>query len=184
MRSDHIFSWILRLWKKSRLLCLGLVFFFGCTLLANLIQLPTTPFFVWNMYNNPVRDSADYDVYLIRYNNRETLNFDKTWKEPQKIYLTSTLFYYMQYKQGGDVETSATYMEEKWLPKHRSFKWLMPYLNNSKKQFDAFPAWYKKYLASIVHETIDNVDLIKKHLRFETDMSLKEISSDTNHLIP
>ena len=175
-------AWLVRLWQKNRFLC-GIVLLFFCgTIGANLIQLETTPFFIWNMYKDPVRDSSDYTFYLIRYNESGILNFDKTWKEPQKIYLTSPLFYYMEYQQTGK-ESSEQYLRENWAVKHPAFKWFLPYLNNSEEQFAAFPGWYKKYLSSVLHKDIYQVDLIKKQIRFREDMSLESIACDTIHLI-
>jgi hypothetical protein len=59
----------------------------------------------------------------------------------------------------------------------------MPYLNNSTDQFNAFPAWYKKYLASIVNQEITNVSILKKTVQFGNDMSIKEIATDTLYVI-
>ncbi|MEP6674560.1 MAG: hypothetical protein ABJA78_05380 [Ferruginibacter sp.] len=176
--------WIGRFWQKSRLLCSITILFFCCSVFANLLQLETSPFFIWDMYKNPVRDKMDYDVYLIGYNNNGILNFKNTWKEPQKIYLTSPLFYYMEYKENNSIENSRKYMEDVWAAKHPAFKWLLPYLNNSAEQFAAFPDWYKKYLSSILHQEINNIDIIKTHVQFMDDQSLKTMSSDTIHLIP
>jgi hypothetical protein len=107
-------TWLGQLWKKSRLLCMGVVIFFSGTVLANLIQLETTPFIIWDMYKDPVIDTTDYQFFLIQYNNSRILNFDKTWKETQRVYLSSPLLYYINYKKNNDTESSKKYLEEVW----------------------------------------------------------------------
>jgi hypothetical protein len=176
-------SWLSQLYSKSKLLAVIAGLFFLLTLLANLIKLETTPFFIWSMYDNPMPDKQDYEVFLIRYNDSTTINFSKTWKEPQKIVLTGSLFYYLQYKENNDTELYRKYLEDYWAVKHPAFKWVVPYLANSSEKFAAFPSWYKRYLSHILDQEINQVDVIKKMVRFAEDGTLSEISSDTVRLI-
>lgn len=177
-------TWLFTIYRKNKLLAAGAFIFFAGSITANLFQLETTPFFIWDMYKNPVYDKQEHDVYLVQYNNSRLVNFDNTWKEPRKLYLTSTLYYYMNYRLAGNKEAYRTYLEEHWAPKHPAFTWLLPHLYNTDEAFAAFPGWYQRYLSSIVGEEVKDVNIIKKKLRFREDMSLQEISSDTIKLIP
>ncbi len=174
--------WFGRLYQKSKWLFSFAILFFSGTLFFNYIQLETTPFFVWDMYKNPLPDKKDYTIYLIQYNDSITLHFDETWKEPRKIYLTGPLFYYWIYRQRNNSEETGEHLKE-WAAKHPAFKWIVPSQLNSIEKFNAFPNWYKRFLSSIVREEIRTVNLLQKQVRFKDDGSLEELSSDTIRLI-
>jgi hypothetical protein len=173
-----------KLFQKDKLIFLVAFMFFSLSLLANLIKLETSPFFVWNMYSERYYPRKDYDIIEIRYNGNEVLNFKHTWQSPQQAFLTEPLYNYLNaYRKKGE-DPAREYLMQHWAVKHPAFRSLANRLYNTPADYDAFPAWYKGYLSEVKGMAVYNVTIMKKKLGFNEDGGVKCLSTDTLLLIP
>lgn len=166
-----------RLFQKSKILFVVITFFFAGTILSNVLLIPTTPFFVWDMFSSPVRNNDTISFYQVQYND-QVLPPGQAWKSAQSIILNNQLKYYSEYKQNDNQEFYARSLDD-WTSRHFSLKWLTHVLPNSTQQFKAFPGWYKKYLSAVTGKKIYTVSFVKKTVSYSPDHSVHEISADT-----
>jgi hypothetical protein len=169
-----------KLYIADRLLFLIVFTFFFCSVLANIIKLEVTPFFVWDLYAWKFKPVSEYTLSEVHYNDSGLVSIPHTWNEPRKMMLFDPLNFYM----GVHVTKTRTdwerdYLENSWGPKHARFKPILPYLYNQPAQFDAFPAWYKDYLSRQVSDTIRSIYILLKKVRYTATGSVEHFQSDT-----
>jgi hypothetical protein len=167
--------------KDKFVFCLVFLFFLF-SVVANMIKLETTPFFLWNLYAERYYPEKDYTIHEIRYNNK-ILNFRNSWRQPEQILLMDPLLSYISVRHDHQPDYWHSYLEDHWTVKHPRFKSWIPKLSNQQAQYDAFPGWYVKYLSSIVNEPIVGLTVLRKKLHYERDGRIVAIASDTVLLI-
>ena len=172
-----------KLYQKDKFLFGFVLLFSLASIFANLIRLETSPFFVWRLYSERYYPREEYSIYEIRFDDNNLLNTKHTWNSPQQAYLTGPLYYYLSVKAKDGIDPWQNYLENYWSAKHPAFRFLVHRLYNRPEQFEAFPAWYKKYLSQINKKEIKNIYVLKKKIRFESDGNVTEISSDTSLVI-
>jgi hypothetical protein len=177
-------SYFGKLFQKDRFLFVVAFLFISFSILANLIRLETSPFFVWNIYSERYYPRQDYDIIEVRYNDNKLLNIKHTWQSPQEVFLTEPLYNYLNSKKNGGQDPARDYLENHWAQKHPAFKNLLTHLYNSGEQYDAFPAWYKSYLSAVQNEPVQDIRVLKRRLRFDEAGQIAGISTDTLLMIP
>ena len=130
-----------KLFQKDKFIFCIVFLFFLFSVLANVIKLETTPFFLWNLYAERYYPENDYTIHEIRYNNK-ILNFKHSWKQPQQILLMDPLLNYISVRHDHQRDHWRAYLEDHWMVKHPGFKSWIPKLSNQQAQYDAFPTWY------------------------------------------
>jgi hypothetical protein len=176
-------SYFGKLFRKEKSLFVLILLFGFFSLLANLIRLETSPFFVWNMYAERYYPKQDYEVTEIRYHGKP-LNFRHTWMSPQQVFLTEPLYNFLHARKLGGVDPARDYLEHHWAVKHPAFKNMVEHLVNQSRDYDLFPAWYRDYLYSIRKEPLDPILVLNKKLRFLPDGKVNCLAEDTLLLIP
>jgi hypothetical protein len=171
-----------KLFKKDKFLFILAFSFFFFSIVANIIRLETSPFFLWNLYSDRYYSQPEYTISEIRYNNK-LLNFKHTWQAHQQVFLTDPLHHYLAAKNNGGIDPLQDYIENYWARKHPAYRFLTPQLYNKPEQYQGFPAWYKKYISSIKNEEVKTILVLNKNLRFENSGQVSEISSDSALLI-
>ncbi len=184
IRNILLSSYLGKLYQKDKTLFTVTSLFIGLSVFANAIRLETSPFFLWNLYALKQSPKQEYTIYEIRYNEGELLNFQRTWSAPQQQFLTAPLYYYADMKANGGIDPLQIYLEHFWVKKHPFFKSIVTRLYNTQSDYNAFPAWYKKYLSSIEKRSIQSVYILKKRLNFGENGNITEISTDTAIRIP
>jgi hypothetical protein len=157
--------------------------FIAFSLLANLIQLETSPFFVWNMYSERYYPQSEYSIYEVWYNDNKLLNIKHTWQSPEQVFLTEPLYNYLYAIKHGMQDPARNYLENYWAVKHPGFKSMVKHLYNTASDYEAFPAWYKRYLSVITNDSIKNICVLQKKLKFGQDGQVTCLSADTALLI-
>ena len=170
-------AYVARLYKKSRFMFVVIVLFFSGTILANVLLIPFTPFFTWDMFSSPLQKNKPVIFYQVLYN-QKILPPGNTWKSAQQITLINQLKYYADFIKNNRVEYYRTSLES-WVTRHPNLRWLTPSLPNSSAHFDAFPGWYKNYMSVITGEEIKSVALVKNTAIFLPDYSIQVQISDT-----
>jgi hypothetical protein len=171
-----------KLFRKDKFLFVVAFLFISFSLLANLIQLETSPFFVWNMYSERYYPQPEYKIYEVWYDNK-LLNINHTWQSPEQVFLTEPLYNYLYAIKHGMQDPARNYLENYWAAKHPAFKSMVHHLYNTPLDYDAFPAWFKRYLSAVTGDSIKNIYVLQRKLKFEHDGRVSCLSSDTSLLI-
>lgn len=118
----YLLKSILRIWHQTYLgslfkldkilFCIVLLFFFF-SLLANLIRLETTPFFKWSLYSEKFQVQDTYSFHEILYNGK-ILNFNSTWRSPEKVIATEPLESYIVFLHGKGRDPWEVYLQDSW----------------------------------------------------------------------
>ena len=174
-----------RLFYRDKPLFFIISLFFVLCLFFNLIRLNITPFFLFDMYSVKMPSQPDYSFYELRYGNDRRFDIGHTWEQPAKMILYEPLSEYMtmQTEYGGK-DPFGEYLKNDWGPRHPRFRSLIPYLYDSSTQFEAFPAWLKRYLSQQAGGPVGPIYVLKKTVGFDTNGWVREISSDTSLAIP
>lgn len=175
-------SYLGKLFKKDKPVFIIAFLFFFFSVMANIIRLETSPFFVWNLYSDFYYPQSEYTIYEIRYDHK-LLYSKHTWQAHQQVFLTEPLYHYLDAESRGGTDPWQDYLENYWGRKHPAFRPLMSHLYNKPAQYREFPAWYKKYISALKDEEIKNILVIRKKIKFENNGQLTENSSDTALLI-
>jgi hypothetical protein len=165
-----------KLFRLNKTLFVWVTAFFTFSVFANLIRLEISPFFVWNLYAEDYLPRKEYIVNEVRYDGK-LLNFRHTWLEARQIVLSEPLANYLSVSVDQHPDFWSDYLEHHWSMMHPGFRSAISSLLNTPSQYDAFPAWYKKYLSHIKNEEITNISVTRKVLVFEKNGSLREIDS-------
>jgi len=184
LRSRLSQTWLGKVYQADKCLFIVIFLFFSGTLLSNLLRLQTTPFFIWDMYSNRAEPKTYYYISEVKYNDTAILNLRHTWNEPAKNFITMPLLKYLVMTDHDSVDWFSLYLKKYWVKKHPAFAPMLPSLYNNKKDLEAFPAWYKRWLSGLVGQPLKNICVLDKKLFFEKDGSLTEMSSDTALFIP
>jgi hypothetical protein len=170
-------SYLRALKQYSRLgfhtfLCFGLG-----SILANIIGMEITPFFVWGMFSKPEKPTETYQVTRIFLDEKE-LNYT-SWNTNlfQRYYMTNPRAYALNgITAYGGKDPNRTFLEQK-LDKSSLLAPYLAQITNDSIDFVAFEVWQKRYFSgaygcSVMHvqvctDTIsfvhqkDQVELIK-----------------------
>lgn len=174
-----------KLFYRDKFLFFVISLFFALSLFFNLIRLNITPFFLFDMYSVKMPSQPDYSLYELRYGNDRRVDIPHSWEQPRKMILYEPLTEYvsMQIEHGGR-DPFGEYLKNDWGPRHPRFRSLIPYLYDSSAQFDAFPAWLKRYLSPQVDGPVGHIYVLKKRVGFDPNGWVYDISSDTTLVIP
>jgi hypothetical protein len=168
-----------RLFRADKFIFLAIFLFFAGSVLASLMRLQTTPFFIWDMYSRRVDTAKTYRLLEIGYNDNKRVNLRHSWNEPEKTILTMPLRNYLEIRGNHSVDPFGVYLQSYWLKKHPAFAGVAGQLYNTPAELDEFPGWYKRWLSAAVGEPVEKVVVLEKRLAFSEDGGLREISSDT-----
>ena len=174
-----------KLFKRDKPLFLVVFLFFALSIFSNLIRLNTTPFFLFDMYAVKIPVLKTYSLYEVYYGEGQRVDIPHTWLQPRKMLLTEPLSRYIEYGlTGGSADPFGVYLKNDWGPRHPRFRSLIPYLYDSSAQYDAFPAWYKRYLSEQVDGPVGRIYVLEKVIGFDANGWATALSSDTAFVIP
>jgi hypothetical protein len=174
-----------KLFRRDKTLFSIVFLFFALSLVANIIKLQTTPFFIWSMYSHKLPPRDEYSFYEVRYNDNKLLNIRHTWEQPRKNFLFDPLtFYSSVYVDKTDPYYLRDYLRDRWAVKHPRFAGVIPGLYTDSAGFEAFPAWFKRYLSEQIDEPVGPIYILRKKVRFLPGGEIREVASDTTMKIP
>jgi hypothetical protein len=171
--------YFVRLFRKSKFLFSVVLVFFLLNISENFIfKSQHTPFFVWDLYANPIPNQAVYSFPEIKYNDGKLLFFRRTWNEPQKLFFVNTINEYITLKQNNNLDPLKNYIDT-WNSNHPFFIKLFPgiKLYNDTTELKQFPAWFKKYLEQYLKEPVYNIDIYQTKVAWDDKGNLKKLSS-------
>jgi hypothetical protein len=174
-----------RLFYRDKPLFFVISLFFALSLFFNLIRLNITPFFLFDMYAVKMPSQPDYSLYELRYGNGRRVDIPHTWEQSRKLMLFEPLSRYASMAiGGGGKDPFGEYLKNDWGVRHPRFRSMIPYLYDSSAQFNAFPAWFKRYLSPQLDGPVGHIYVLKKTVGFDANGWVREISSDTTLVIP
>ena len=172
------YCFLARLYRQSRMAFCLVFAFFVCSIAANLIRLETTPFFVWNMYAQRNADQTSYTIFEVRYNGKP-LVYGHSWLQPQQVVANDPLLDYLSFSVDRRPNFWQQYLEGSWMQKHPTFRPALPFLINQKDKYEAFPAWYLRYISAITKEKVDDIRVIRKLVAFNHSGQVGLLALDT-----
>jgi hypothetical protein len=174
------------LFKANKRLFTLVLLFFGVNIAFNTFFISEiTPVYQWAMYARPIKDEAYHSFVTVRYNGNKVLRFKHTWQEYQKLLLANTMNRFI-FLQTGHTDPVQDHFTKSWLPRHRAFVKAFPHFRNynSPEQLQAFPQWYKRYLAHVVNEEVRDINIYLTTVSFLPDGSVQEHRSTLVYHIP
>lgn len=176
--------YFVRLFLKDKFLFAIIGLFFSAIVISNLIKLETTPFFVWSMYSQKAQASDTFTLLDIRYGGNRVLNIPHTWDQPQNMLLHDPLSLYIARRVKAVPTPQLDYLGDHWMRKHPQFRSFLPQLIPTETDFDAFPTWYRSYLAEITGGPVGTISVVEKKVRLTPEGYIKGLSVDTILVIP
>jgi hypothetical protein len=178
------YSYLAKLYAESKFLFCVVCIFFAAGVGANIVRLETTPFFLWNLYAERQPSREQYLTYEIIYPKRRFVNFRHSWNGFQEVMLTEPLQQYLSARANGGKDPWQDYLENYWALKHPGFRSLVHHLYNGPADYAQFPAWFSRYLSSIVGSPLSRIQILAKTLKFEPDGRISAVHADTVLVIP
>ena len=143
----------------------------GFTLICNLAGFEITPFYVWGMYSEKEIAPKEYPVFRITVNGK-LVDYSTGYFPANRFFLTSPLSYYASVKE--DTDPALYFFQQKLNKKYSFFEpFIIMKVLNSKKEFDEFPSWYKRYLQQTTGEEVKSYKVDILETSYEKDNSIK-----------
>lgn len=177
MKIENLY--LVRLFYAQKSLFIIVLFFIFLNLSANFIfRSEQTPIFRWDLYATAMPAQSTYSFLEVRYNQYQLLKFPHTWQEPQKLFFTNTLDYFIAIKRNNNTDPYKNYFANDWSKRHVRMKELLGSVNlyNDTTEINAFPSWYKRYLEQYIHQAVWSIDVYEKKVEF-INGGINEISS-------
>ena len=177
MKIENLY--LVRLYYTKKSLFIFVLLFFILSLSANFIfKSEQTPIFKWDLYSTAMPAQSTYSFLEVRYNDNRLLKFPHTWQEPQKLFFTNTLDYFIAIKRNNNTDPYKKYFANDWSKRHARMKELLGNVNlyNDSTEINAFPSWYKRYLEQYIQQPVESIDVYEKKVEF-INGGLHEISS-------
>ncbi len=177
MKVENLY--LVKLFYGQKILLVVVLLFIVLNLTANFIfRSEQTPIFKWDLYSTAMPAQSSYSFLEVRYNQNQLLKFPHTWQEPQKLFFTNTLDYFIAIKRNNNTDPYKNYFANDWSRRHAYIKKLLPDVNlyNDTTEINAFPSWYKRYLEQYIQQSVWRIDVYEKKVEF-INGGLNEISS-------
>ncbi|MDQ6756359.1 MAG: hypothetical protein M3004_05445 [Bacteroidota bacterium] len=168
-----------RLRKTNKFLFLIVCSFSLLSIFVNFIfKKELTPIYKWDVYSGAIVNQKQYSFFEVRYNDNKLLNFRHTWMEPEKLFFTNTLSFFMEIKNNNNEDPMKKYYTD-WFPRHNVFKAIFGSLKlyMDTTEINEFPLWYIKYLSQYSKNKIDSIQIYKRTVEYEKYGTIKEIAT-------
>lgn len=177
MKIENLY--LVRLFHAQKSLFIIVLLFIILSISANFIfRSEQTPIFKWDLYSTAMPAQSTYSFLEIRYNENQLLKFPHTWQEPQKLFFTNTLDYFIAIKRNNNTDPYKNYFANDWSKRHPQMRELLVGVNlyNDITAINAFPFWYKRYLEQYIQQSVWRIDVYEKKVEF-INGGVNEISS-------
>lgn len=170
--------YLVRLFHQSKFLFLVVTILFALHINANfLFGGQQSPFFLWNLYAEPVPSTDTYSFYEVQYNGNKMLRIPHTWEQPGAALMTNQLNHYLYMLEHGQGMTDQ-YIAN-WNQNHPAFSNLFPGLQfyPDSTQMKVFPKWFGNRLEQYIQHPVTDINILKTTVRYKADGGVQLLSS-------
>ena len=146
-----------RLFRHSKILFAGISLFCAFTLIANMLKIETTPFFVWGMYSEKEQTPASYPILEVMVNDSIRVDYSRISTDANRFYLLSPLTYFWDIRAHGGVDPQEIFLDRKTAGRFHFIQPVKNNLFNDSSDQTAFQHWYCQYLEESIHRRVDKV---------------------------
>lgn len=170
--------YLLRLFRRSKFLFAMVVLIFALHINANFFfGGQQSPFFLWNLYAEPIPETDIYSFFEVQYNDSKILKIAHTWEQPGTYLMLNQLINYLYMREHGQGQLDQ-YIRN-WNSNHPAIGNLFPGLQfyPDSTQMKAFPEWFRLKLEQYTHQSIHEITILKTSVKFQPGGSVQLLSS-------
>jgi hypothetical protein len=156
-----------QLYRYNKCLCFLISSFCTLTVIVNILEIETTPLFVWSMYSKKEKSLDGYDIFKVIANDSIAIDYSSTFTDANRFFLLSPLTHYSEIYQNSGRDPLEDFLKRKT---GKYFGILNQFggsiYNDSCRQM-AFKKWYVDYLEGTIHLKITKLELNILHLNYD-----------------
>jgi hypothetical protein len=160
-----------RLWRHSKPLCIGLSAFFLLTIFFNLRGDEATPFLVFGMYSEKEKAPREFELLKIVVNDSLDLGTNR-FSIYQKPFVKMPLQYYAAIRANGGIDPNISFLKEKFGLYNSILQPLEERIFNAPDRIDLFFPWYARYLGGVLDMPVRSIDVLRTYVHYAPDQSV------------
>jgi hypothetical protein len=133
-----------------------------------------TPFYIWQMYSTPMKNTDSTIIYQLEYNDKKKFNIPQIWNHHKRIMFNYTIYYYDHCIHNNFKDPASQKVSDFLTALNVDLSSYLDRVYVSERQIKDYPNWLKRYMQSLIKEEIHSIKVFKIWVAYQNDGRVKE----------